>query len=119
MDNNRVNKKVYMYFNSKSGIRCKNWQYEIKCFSNSIDQSDLFENCLALSSKLFVKKVTDKNMDIYVNEWKQQINAVTGRNGVCGNKLRTYKLFKQEFKTESYVNLLIPRQENIVHPLQK
>ena len=110
MDGRRINKKVYQYFNNKSGVKCKNWQYEIKCFSDKLNLNNFFENCHSMSNKLFVKKVAEKNMECFVNEWKQPFNAENGRNGIGRNKLRTYRLFKQDFKTEIYVDYVHSKQ---------
>lgn len=36
------------------------------------------------------------------------LNTDSSRRGNCGNKLRTYKLFKTGFKVEEYCKILLP-----------
>ena len=41
--------------------------------------------------------------DQYKSGWLRDINRETASRGLGRNKLRTYRLFKTEFKTESYL----------------
>lgn len=47
--------------------------------------------------------VENNNMNLYIIDWKQRISRPTGSTGNTRNKLRTYQLFKEEFKTEKYL----------------
>ena len=46
--------------------------------------------------------------DGYVNEWRVRVNRNHRRAGSGGNKLRTYRLFKILFQTESYCKMILP-----------
>lgn len=39
----------------------------------------------------------------------------TERNGMGGIKLRTYRTFKQEYKTEAYIKSTLPRSHRSAH----
>ena len=41
-------------------------------------------------------------------DWHNAISNESGRSGTGRNKLRTYSLFKSEYKTASYCKLLLP-----------
>ena len=43
-----------------------------------------------------------------VAEWHDAINRETGRSGVGGNKLRTYRIFKSSYETEKYCKVSLP-----------
>ena len=44
----------------------------------------------------------------FVDDWFNTVNSESGRSGNGRNKLRTYRLFKSEFKVETYCKLLMP-----------
>ena len=47
-----------------------------------------------------VKKKLSK---IFIDEWKESLNSETNKQGNMGNKLRTYRKFKNLFKFEEYL----------------
>ena len=67
-----------------------------------------------MSSKLFCSKIEDKSMECYIDEWKADITSSLGSSGNGKNELRTYKLFKSEFKTEYYVSATLPIKHRTV-----
>ena len=46
--------------------------------------------------------------------WRVDVTRVTGRNGMDGNKLRTYALFKSEFRLESYLTSIDDRRKRVL-----
>ena len=42
-------------------------------------------------------------------KWHKELNRKSNCSKTGGNKLRTYKLFKQSYETEHYCNLILPR----------
>ena len=61
-----------------------------------------------MESSLFVGYII-KQIYYYSDKWKQDLNRTTARNGTGGNKLRTYRKFKQMHTTENYLKGLVPR----------
>ena len=47
-----------------------------------------------------VKKKLSK---IFIDQWKESLNSETNKQGNMGNKLRTYRKFKNLFKFEEYL----------------
>ena len=43
-----------------------------------------------------------------VSEWQTLVNSESGKKGTGRNKLRTYKLFKSEYKPENYCKRFMP-----------
>lgn len=66
--------------------------------------------CATVSSKSFCEKVVQKCMSLYKDEWIAKLNRNVSLNGNGGNKLRTYKLLKNDYKTENYCKLYLPRK---------
>ena len=52
--------------------------------------------------------LSEKMFHGYVNEWHVRVSRIQGRGGRGGNKLRTYKLFKNLFQTEEYCKIILP-----------
>ena len=48
--------------------------------------------------------IRESLMDMYIDSWFGGINKVESKTGTGLNKLRTYKMFKQDYKCEYYVN---------------
>ena len=47
--------------------------------------------------------VHDYDMQEFLTEWNEDLMRVNARRGNGGNKLRTYRKFKQVFETETYI----------------
>ena len=48
-------------------------------------------------------------------EWSETVNRVKAWYGSGRNKLRTYKLFKTDYKRENYVQIILPRNHRSVY----
>jgi len=110
MDVNRVNYKVFSACLMKSNTRCKNWQFMFNTYMEKLDLVEYARNCVTVSSKSFCDKVVLKSMSMYVDEWRAKLDRNVGRNGNSGNKLRTYKLLKNDYKTEHFCKIFLPRK---------
>lgn len=104
MNDTRVNKKMFDWAKS---CNVKNSFKRIKVCLHDIDMSHVIDLDVR-NSKSIVKEIECKIFDKQIAIWKNLINRETGNRGQGGNKLRTYKLFKQDFKTEYYVEKNIP-----------
>ena len=54
-------------------------------------------------SKNHIKFVSDVFMAKFREDWSNCLNKIEGIRGIGQNKLRTYRLFKDEYGTEAYV----------------
>ena len=100
MDNTRLNLHIIKWA-QKSGV--KNWinQMQIECGHLGIEPILNFDDCINKNYILYVKNVY---MQKYKANWNNSVNQIRGKNNVGLNKLRTYRLFKSEYGTESYVS---------------
>lgn len=46
----------------------------------------------------------------FFNRWLQEVNKQRGKSGNCGSKLRTYRLFKNDYATELYCSKTLSRK---------
>jgi hypothetical protein len=108
MDVARTNKKVFKFCAGKAAHTCKNWIYRIieMLKSYNLDNFTAIENYIC--KKNLVNSIKIAALDRFKGQWSETINTAHSRSGNGGNKLRTYKLFKQEFKAESYVKMILP-----------
>ena len=56
-----------------------------------------------------IHTITSYGMDAFKTNWLNIVNKPTSRTGTGGNKLRTYRLFKQTFEVEAYCKMILPR----------
>jgi hypothetical protein len=90
-------------------MNVKNWVFKCKHFfmENNINvmlnTDNLSRNCINIVSE----RVWNLNYDKYY-KWKTDLQRETARREEGGNKLRTYRTFKDSPFTETYVNELLP-----------
>ena len=107
MNENRLNKKVFLYSMSKASRSNKNWCYKVMEFYRDIQRQHLCHTVIDTTSV-----VDDMNLvlfELYEQKWHATVNRDNAQRGEGRNKLRTYKLFKNEFLTEMYVKSVMSR----------
>ena len=111
MEDNRTNKLVFKFCADKAArTRCKNWCCRVTEILKSHDLGSytcIENNICKQTLASCIKKAV---MERYKCQWSNTINMEQSRSGNGGNKLRTYKLFKQSFGTESYVKMILPQK---------
>ena len=61
-------------------------------------------------NKAFIKQnVKDKECGDFKVKWRQDLGRNNALRGTGGNKLRTYRLFKQDYGTEHYISCIRPK----------
>ena len=104
MDMIRVNNKVYIWAGQESGTNCKNWVFRFKQHMRKYDlNSDNISNST-------VQELEKRMADAFKAEWKTKVEPDQGVRPNQRNKLRTYRLFKNEYCTEPYVEEVLNRQ---------
>ena len=94
MDDDRLTKQIFV----KDKQLCKNnWSADIKRVFEEIDSLSFFEEEQIVNID-FAKSIFDSNV---CEKWKNDIEHVP--------KLRTYRIFKNEYNTESYVRCMLNR----------
>ena len=109
MSDTRCNKKIFLYCVNAHGPGCKNWCFrvlnnyaKIGCYNKANVNIPIVKNS-------FLNEVKEQSVSHFILDWNTSINSERGRSNVGGNKLRTYKLFKQSFETEPYCKIILPR----------
>ena len=104
MDDSRINKKIFLW-SHRIRQKNKNWCLRV---DKIFQKSEISLNTGILYNKTQRQFVIESLPDIlfteYKAEWKNKVMSnvsISKNNG--GNKLRTYKLFKQVYETEPYV----------------
>ena len=89
--------------------RKKGWTFEVEKTINRLYVKDTV-NDLSISTKCAMRLVSDKLVDLDNTEWYTELfnDKYNTRNG---NKLRTFRMYKNSVNTETYVKLNISRME--------
>ena len=58
-----------------------------------------------------LSRVAEIAMNNYVSRWENMVSSDTGSTKIGGNKLRTYRMLKTEFKTETYAKCILGKQQ--------
>ena len=105
MSNNRLVKQMHTY----SLNRARSWE----CKSRKLFESLAIDNFLLTDSPCkseCVRKAKGKLVENDKGAWSSCLLS-NGKDDNSGNKLRTYRLYKSTFKTETYVKLNMRRDQ--------
>eukprot|EP00732_Lithocolla_globosa_P002453 Lithocolla_globosa_v1_NODE_1612_length_2444_cov_4.514417.p1 type:complete len:535 gc:universal NODE_1612_length_2444_cov_4.514417:2019-415(-) len=117
----RITHRIFKWNLSTMSHKNQNWcfhvqkvisitQLPIQISSNSIEPVSSKQKLLGLAHQ--------KLLDLEISAWKNELERPHGvRSKSQGNKLRTYKLLKQEFNTEKYLSLLSHRGHRSVYAM--
>ena len=94
MSNNRLTKKIFLY---DYNIKHNNWSSEIENILESVNLLNIFQTKIMCDISVFESKIRENLHNIWYDEIKKM------------PKLRTYVLFKHEYKTEEYLKMYLPR----------
>ena len=95
MDHSRVNFRIFRW--TKENADCKNWWFRLGKLMHSLGLN--IDEC----HKTVFEETMFANL---VDNWKSDINRVNAKRGNGRNKLRMYRLLKQDFGTEKYLSIL-------------
>ncbi len=108
MDNLRINKRIFTWASNRANVSCKNWLYIAKEKFRSLGFFDYADVTRSFPKRIIGVNVTEAMLRIYINDWKTCVNRIAGTRDRGLNKLRTYRIFKSEFKTEDYCKMILP-----------
>lgn len=111
METERVNKRVFLWSHSTRHTY-KNWCFQVDKILQKLNISLNIDNFYNKSQRQSItESLQDTMFAEYKVAWKCKVesnSSISKNNG--GNKLRTYKLFKNSYETEDYVkNHLLSR----------
>ena len=108
MNDNRVNKRIFLWSDTKSGRGCKNHTFHVKENLRKFGLGRYADVRGSFSKKALISDTEEAMMLDFIAEWSLTVRRESGRTRNGRNKLRTYRLFKSEYKTEAYCKLLLP-----------
>ena len=108
MDNTRINKQVFLYSVRKSASSCKNWTFRVKRILNDLDCNQFCNTELTVCKRTLINRVKERFLEKFKVQWNNTISRVQSNSARGLNKLRTYRLFKKELTTETYVKIVLP-----------
>ena len=109
MNNDRLNKKIFIWGQRLSSTRIKNLMFRVSNFYRLTQCMYLLDLNSVFNIKSTIKAVDSVLFAYYEQIWFDNINRVQALRGTGRNKLRTYKLFKTEMKPDKYVMDILPR----------
>ena len=90
---------------------CKTWFHRATTFLSKIEHEQICRN-RGLSIQAVLHSVDTQLHDLYEQKWQTKLNTdiAVREPEAGGNKLRTYRKFKQHYRTEPYVNIIIAKK---------
>ena len=107
MDPSRINKRVFLW--SKRG-NTRNWAYKTETFFNKLNMEHLLSNQWTTNIKSVIDDMNMVLFEHYEVEWAKSLNREEAIRGNGRNKLRTYRLLKNEYSSDAYVTKTMPRK---------
>ena len=110
MEVNRLNHRVFKWAYMQGNKRYKNWCIRVKHqFSKSGSENYFWDVGVEHISKAFIKQqVKNTVFDDFKVKWRPYLERNNALRGTGGNKLRTYRLFKQSYGKEQYISCIRP-----------
>ena len=110
MERERLHYKIYAWSVENCSTRENNWAHRIKGILRDANLEDYFG--MSSDSEIFVTGYLKRVLLSYFteqdkNQWLSDINGTEVNRGYGRNKLRTYRHFEFEYKTEHYVNITL------------
>lgn len=114
MSDTRLNQRVFAWARRNALIGTCNNSYKVIHFLRVVELEHIIENNIIRRERQTLKReINEKLESYYISQWKDDINRETAKCGRGKNKLRTYRMFKHSYETESYVKTMLNRRHRI------
>ena len=107
MDDNRLNKRTSKWCMKHGENRCKNWFYKFRNHMSLLELDFIFDDNQNYTKNAILRMIQEKEFELFKQNWTENLNNVNRANG-AQSKLRSYRLFKSEYKSESYITANLP-----------
>jgi hypothetical protein len=108
----RLNRRVFDWARERANSHriCKNWvtRVETQLRQAGVTVDPGADN---IALKLCLQKLDTLCGESTFAKWSNEVNRVRARRGQGLNKLRTYRLFKSEYKVEGYITCVMGRAQ--------
>ena len=98
--------KFFRWSQSEENRQCKIWWYNIQ---QKLREFNLGSYIETPNKRLIQQNLEQAMSDNMENTWVQDLNRHSASTGTGRNKLRTYRTFKSQYKTEPYLNCIMPK----------
>ena len=99
---------AYIWAIQKASASCKNWFHHVKQKFSDLNLPHFSNIDVKIIKSIIVKDVKLYTMSEFKASWVTAVNRINAINGRGRNKLRTYRLFKQDFYVEKYCLYILP-----------
>ena len=114
MDENRLNKRVFVWSCRAAGGARKNWCWRVKHMFEELGLPYICDTSTGIDAKAAINDVDAALSDYYEARWLQQVNQEGAKRGPGKNKLRTYCKFKSNIQTEPYLYILVKSHRSAI-----
>ena len=101
MCNSRLNKKVFLWGNVHCHTKIKNWSFRVHTKFKELNMEYLCNTNIVLD-KMFIKNIENVSFYRYKRKWQDDLMLNES------SKLRTYRLFKNDYFKEKYLSVNMP-----------
>ena len=94
-----------MWAEGNSNSRCQNWNYRL---NKMLAEANIVYDPGVTNPRIFKAKLAEHLYQNLIHSWVEDINRNNARQGNDKNNLRTYKTYKNDYRTEQYLQCLMP-----------
>ena len=110
MDNDRLNKRVLVWCDLKGNNSCRNWNFRARKQFQKYNVQENYQILHYIEPNYICSLIEDKVFEDFVQKWHSDLNRNSARSCTGGNKLRTYRLMKNDFHAEPYCFEIMSRK---------
>ena len=100
LSNKRINYMKFKWASNLVGIRDRGWAGRAQKAFVELDTLNVSQQSNTTNFIIMTRKACQLKGEL---NWKNDVERINAMRGIGLNKLRTYKLFKTEYKVEEYV----------------
>ena len=111
MDDTLLSKLIFTWSLTQSSSTCRTFPYRVRQFLIRVDMEYVLQ-AQEVNTRSILSNIDSNFVPLLHQEWKEKLLSSTAVAGerFGGNKLRTYKTFKHEFRTEPYVCIVAQKK---------
>jgi len=112
MSTDRLNRKIFIWtWQFAINGKVKNALWNIAQFFKQNDMTEFLNINNMIDKNDIIYRTRISSMEKYVSKWSEIIESECGSTRNGGNKLRTYRLMKTEYRTEKYVTTILGKRQ--------
>ena len=97
MNNDCLNKRVFVWCDLKGNNKYRNWNFRIRKQFQNYNVQENYQISHYIEPNSICSFIVDKVFEDFVQKWHSDLNKNSARSGTGGNKLPTYRQMKNDF----------------------